>query len=449
MMVNFPRLLVGQTIFGRYRVTLALPPGVHGYSYSAWDIVADAPVVLKQIWLLHEPGPALTSYWNGQIEVSGIEPVHAHVREGSTHYLVRRFFHEGGLEPMFANDRPLSLEHAVALIITIARSIAAAEAIGLYHGGLKPSNVMINANGDVHIVDFGEEGLTWPIRTVLEPDKVFTRAPEQLDGTVGPAADVYALGAMLYRLLTGSYHLPLVGCRDEDERLLHLSARSLYWPECIRLPDWLHTHLEKALAYDPAARYTTVADFLRALESDFHVGEGAVPPVLIGSSSSFRPLDGANEHAYHDFSFPSPSPGEELGTTGRWGGSLSQSVAGALSLVAGVIAGIVVTVLLLLLVLFVWKRVLAAPPATPTPTLHRALTTVKPSLPWTNAYHRRHHFDYGGWRRSSHAAFKQTFLAWRLDYIPTRSPTIRATAPSIAVPLPQPSPTVSVKPASP
>ena len=96
-----------------------------------------------------------------------------------------------------------------SLLATLARAIHAAHQAGIIHRDLKPSNVMFATDGTAKITDFGlarrleEDGFTETGQVLGSPSYI---PPEQAQGRAreaGPAADVYALGAILYEMLTG------------------------------------------------------------------------------------------------------------------------------------------------------------------------------------------------------------------------------------------------------
>src|SRR5262249_36021516 len=108
------------------------------------------------------------------------------------------------------NDRPWPPLKAARLAEALARAVQAAHDKGIVHRDLKPENVLLDKDGQPKIADFGlakrldaADGKTRTGAILGTPSYM---APEQAGGKgreVGPAADVYALGAILYRLLTG------------------------------------------------------------------------------------------------------------------------------------------------------------------------------------------------------------------------------------------------------
>ena len=116
---------------------------------------------------------------------------------------------EGGSLDEFLAETPQPGGPAARVLATLARAIHAAHQAGIIHRDLKPSNVLFASEGTPKITDFGlakrleEDGYTESGQVMGSPSYI---PPEQAEGRakeVGPAADVYALGAILYEMLTG------------------------------------------------------------------------------------------------------------------------------------------------------------------------------------------------------------------------------------------------------
>jgi serine/threonine protein kinase len=122
-------------------------------------------------------------------------------------YLVMEYVPGGSLAERLG-DRPWPSPSAASIIEGVAQGVAAAHARGLVHRDLKPANILLDAEGRPKVADFGLAKLLddSPTRTEAVLGTPAYMAPEQVGGAsseVGPAADVYALGTILYELLTG------------------------------------------------------------------------------------------------------------------------------------------------------------------------------------------------------------------------------------------------------
>jgi serine/threonine-protein kinase len=175
-------------------------------------------------------------------------------------------FVEGrSLRERLTADGPVDPDEAVAIAATVADALAAAHEAGIVHRDVKPANILIEETGAVHLVDFGiasisepEDGTLTAPRTMIGTIRYV--APERLAGTPAtPAGDVWALGAVLYEMVTGRPAIPSTDATDV------LAARHGPPDDAATLPGGLGGVVRRAMAVNPADRYPGAAAFRDAL----------------------------------------------------------------------------------------------------------------------------------------------------------------------------------------
>ncbi len=195
---------------------------------------------------------------------------------GTPYYTME--FVEGAPLSKFVSETPLPALEAARYVEQIATAIHVAHQNHIVHRDLKPSNVLVDAQGGTHITDFGvakhlgsNEDLTVTGQLLGTPSYM---SPEQAGarrGEVGKATDVYALGAILYALLTGR---PPHRAAGALETVRQVTTETPVYPRVLnsRVPADLETICMKCLEKTPSARYTTAADVARDLQR-FQAGQ--------------------------------------------------------------------------------------------------------------------------------------------------------------------------------
>jgi predicted ATPase/Tfp pilus assembly protein PilF len=202
---------LGTVLLGRYRVGRRLGAGGMGEVYLARDQRLDRPVALK---VLHTRAADLGRLEREARTTSALN--HPHIltvydvaEQEGLRFISTEFIDGETLRARLARG-PLGVEEAVRIATAVADALSAAHAAGIVHRDIKPENVMVRADGWVKLLDFGiAEAARPPDATVTAGgrDLVGTFgyfAPEQVKGeSTSPATDVYALGVVLYEMLTG------------------------------------------------------------------------------------------------------------------------------------------------------------------------------------------------------------------------------------------------------
>jgi tetratricopeptide (TPR) repeat protein len=266
--------LIGRTL-GRYKIESLLGRGGLAVVYKATDLLWEMPVAVKVLPEFFATEEEHRQRFQREASTMA-NLVHPHIMpvrdygqaEGVT-YFVMDYAGGGTLEDRMG--RPLSLPEAFALLEPSANAIAYAHRQGVVHRDLKPSNVLFDAEGRPLVADFGiaklmeESGLTRTRESLGTPEYM---APEQAReaALVAEPADVYALGAILYELVTGQ--APYQGNTAIDVIEKHKyapipSARSAN-PQ---LPPAFDEFCRRVLAKEPASRVQSVEEMMGLLRA--------------------------------------------------------------------------------------------------------------------------------------------------------------------------------------
>jgi WD40 repeat protein len=264
-----------------YEIAGELGRGAMGVVYHARHVLLNRPCALKTILTGAYSDPVTTVRFLAEAEAvarlrhPNVVQIH-HIGEADGLPFLELEYLDGGSLDRHLDGTPWPARRAAALVEPLARGVAEAHRLGLVHRDLKPSNVLLSAEDVPKVSDFGlakavaaDSGLTATGSILGTPSYM---APEQAGGKtreVGPAADVYALGAILYELLTG--RPPFRGA-TVLETLEQVKAAEPVPPSRLvpRLPRDVETITLKCLQKDPDRRYesaTALADDLRRYQA--------------------------------------------------------------------------------------------------------------------------------------------------------------------------------------
>jgi len=265
-----------------YRIEAAIARTGMSMLYKATDLNAGRLVAIKVPHAEMEADPVLFERFKREAEIGQLLDHPGVVKtyndeEHSRVYMVIEWVDGRLLRSILNEEKKLSVERAVRIALGICDALDYMHKRGIVHRDLKPENVMVDANDHIKLIDFGiamkedARRLTFVnlTATMGTPDYI---SPEQVKGQRGDQrSDIYALGIMLYEMLTGKVPFaepnPLAAM---NERLLNDPAppRELN-PE---ISPELQEILYRALERDPRHRYPTAHEMEWDLEHQEQVG---------------------------------------------------------------------------------------------------------------------------------------------------------------------------------
>jgi len=268
---------IGKQI-GRYRVTTRLGVGGMAIVYSAYDTRLEREVALKLIRTESIPADQherllkrfeREAKAQARFQHPNIVQVYDYGEVDSAPYLVMEYIAGGTLKERV--DKPLDYRQAVLLLLPIADALRYAHERQVIHRDVKPSNILLNDEGRPLLTDFGiaklletnEQTLTGTGVGVGTPEYM---APEQWHGQALPQTDMYALGVVIYELVTGIKPYRA----DTPAAVAILQATEpLRRPSLIiaDLPEVVERFLFKVLARQPEDRYEDMATMHTAMQA--------------------------------------------------------------------------------------------------------------------------------------------------------------------------------------
>ncbi len=282
--------------FGRYAILEQLGKGAMGAIYLAQDSQLDRLVALKVPHLRGSGDDAapdksdLDRFYREASAAATLDhpnlcPVYDVGQIDGIPYLTMAYIKGQPLSTHIQRDRPVSQRRAAIMVRKLAQALEEAHYNGVVHRDLKPSNIMVNARGELIIMDFG---LAWRIgaqserltRIGLVVGTPMYMSPEQASGNVeaiGPGCDIYSLGVIMYELLTG--RVPFEGPEAfVMGQILFVEPRP---PSTYRsdLDPQLEAICLKAFAKSLDRRYATMGELAMALGDYLRSADGAPPLV--------------------------------------------------------------------------------------------------------------------------------------------------------------------------
>ena len=263
---------------GRYEIKSELGRGGMATVYLGYDQRFEREVAVKVLpaEFLHDPQFSVRFHREAKViaalEHPAIVPVYDVGEANGLPYFVMRYMRGGSLSDLLAKGE-ISLKEVARIISAIAPALDDAHAKGIIHRDLKPANILFDSHQQPYLSDFGIAKISDSQTNVTGSAIIGTPAymsPEQAQGKeIDGRSDIYALGAIIYRMLTGTR--PYDGDTPMSMAIKHITDPT---PDILKdkpdLPISATTFIYRAMAKDPDERFQTateLAEFLNALAS--------------------------------------------------------------------------------------------------------------------------------------------------------------------------------------
>jgi DNA-binding SARP family transcriptional activator/ABC-type glycerol-3-phosphate transport system substrate-binding protein len=278
----------GQPLRG-YRLLEKLGEGAFGEVYRAIQPQVGREVAVKVVHpeLANQPDFVRRFEREAQLvarlEHPHVVPLYDYWREPDGAYLIMRYLRGGSVEDLLERG-PVEVGRASAILEQVAAALSAAHRQGVVHRDVKPGNVLLDEENNAYLTDFGvalDAGAPEQTSGTMVRGTPAYLSPEQIRlEPATPRSDIYALGVVLYELLSGGHPFPDSSLTELFDRHLHRPLPSVreMRPE---LPPAVDAVIARATSKDPSIRYgdamEMAAAFRTATEDGAHVAaQGAI-----------------------------------------------------------------------------------------------------------------------------------------------------------------------------
>ena len=276
--------LTGKVIAGRYRVDASLGRGGMGDVYKVWDRRRAAFLAMKAIHPDMAEDKVFLRRFAREAETlsvlqhPNIVRFYGMEQDGGLSFMLMDYVEGTTLRKLiFDSHAPFSPERVLQVAVPICSALHYAHEMGIAHCDMKPANVMVKPSGEILVADFGiarmmETGITTSMKGMGTPSYM---APEQVSGKKPqPQTDIYAMGIILYEMLTGGER-PFTGERAQTDGS---AAEKICWEQVNAPPPpprifnrdisrAMETAVMTCLEKDPSKRYASALDLSQALEN--------------------------------------------------------------------------------------------------------------------------------------------------------------------------------------
>ncbi|HRY79501.1 MAG TPA: serine/threonine-protein kinase [Spirochaetia bacterium] len=269
-MAVFPELI------GKYPIESLVAKGGMGAVFKALHPTLKRHVIIKKLTL--RGSATITERFKREARIlmdfknDHIVRVFDHFKEGSSHYIVLEYVDGMSLDQLIKRQRSLSSELALVIFLDACRALQYAHGMGVIHRDIKPGNILISRKGEVKLADFGiaaseeedDSGLTKEGMTLGTPSYM---PPEQIENSknVDRRADIYAMGIMLYEMVTGKKPYP-GNFAPETVVLIQKGRYRAAGKVNPRVLPFVDKLIKKLIKPDPRKRFQTMDAVIKTVE---------------------------------------------------------------------------------------------------------------------------------------------------------------------------------------
>lgn len=281
-------LYPGTELLGRYVIGEVLGFGGFGITYKAWDKKFETILAIKEYYpsgiVNRNPGESEVILFTGKkkdifdnglvrfldeaknmakfSQNNNIVNVFEYFEDNNTGYIVMEFLEGISLNNyLLKQTQKLPLDEIMTIVMSVCSALKELHAIGIIHRDVSPDNIFMCSNGKIKLIDFGaarfslneEKKMTIILKPGFAPPEQYEKINKQ-----GPWTDIYALGATMYLLLTGTKPDESTNRKVED-KVIHPSKLD---PS---IPEYISNTVMKAIALDKKNRFTSIDKFEKAL----------------------------------------------------------------------------------------------------------------------------------------------------------------------------------------
>lgn len=282
--------------------------------YEAVDPTINRRVALKELSVPVDAQGAqrrerVERFWRegkaaGRLSHPNIVTIFEVGKDGDRHFIAMEFLEGQTLRDMLQARGPLPIQDVKNYALQLCSALAYAHENSVIHRDIKPENVQILPGGHVKLTDFGIARLMGE-PSITQNGQVFGTpsymSPEQVAGKdLDPRSDIFSMGVLLYEMVAG--HKPFTG---DSVVTITYNIMNMEAPPPPGAPPWLAGVIRKAMAKDPAMRYSTAEEMAQDIRDETCSGGFALDSS--GTGAWYPPFGGAQQQP-SPLGTPPPSP---------------------------------------------------------------------------------------------------------------------------------------------